>query len=402
MNVRFALPGALARRPWPATIAIAACALVLSACGKENAQSPAANAAAAPAPALQVTARRVEPQRVPIVLDAVGQAEGSREVEIRARVAGIIERRLYNEGANVTAGQTLFQIERAPFEIAVAQARAALAQEVAKQEEAQREAERLQPLAETRAISRREYDQAASAVKTSNAAIEGAKAKLAEAQLNLSYTSVKAPISGISGRAQRSEGSLVAGSTDLLTTVTQVNPIWVRFSLAESDFERIRANAAGGEVSIVRDDGSVVTKSGRLNFTGSTVDPKLGTVQLRAEFPNPSAQWLPGRYLKVQISAGVQEAFLVPQSAIVQSEQARSVWVVGSDNKVLSRPVKTANWLGADWIVTSGLKAGDLVITDNLIRLRPGVEVQVREGSGAAAKTTAAPPAAASAATPAR
>ncbi len=368
-------------------IAALACACALAGFGKENRYAAAAAPSAAPAPAVPVTVRRMEPQRVPIVLDAVGQAEGSREVEIRARVAGIIERRLYNEGATVKAGQTLFAIERAPFELAVAQAKAALAQEVAKQEEAQREAERLQPLAESKAISRREYDQAASAVKTSAAAIAGAKAKLAEAELNLSYTNVKAPISGITGRAQRSEGSLVAGSQDLLTTISQVNPIWVRFSLAEQDFERIRANAASSEVRIVQDDGTVLARDGKLNFTGSTIDPKLGTVQLRAEFPNPGERWLPGRYLKVQIAAGVQDAFLVPQAAVVQSEQARSVWLVGPGNKAASRVIKTANWLGADWIVTSGLAAGDLVITDNLMRLRPGTDVQPQ---GAAAPAPAA------------
>lgn len=375
---------------WTVLGAALAGALALAACGKGNGNAPAAAPATVAAQAVPVTVRKVEPQRVPIVLDAVGQAEGSREVEIRARVAGILERRHYAEGATVKAGETLFAIERAPFELAVAQARAALAQEVAKQEEAQREAERLQPLAESKAISRREYDQAASAVKTSAAAIAGAKAKLAEAELNLSYTNVKAPIAGISGRALRSEGSLVAGSQDLLTTISQVNPIWVRFSLAEQDFERIRANAAASEVRIVQDDGTVLARNGKLNFTGSTIDPKLGTVQLRAEFPNPGERWLPGRYLKVQVAAGMQEAFLVPQSAVVQSEQARSVWLVGPGNKAQSRAVKTANWLGGDWIVTGGLAAGDVVITDNLMRLRPGTDVQPRDAAAPAAAATAA------------
>ncbi len=381
----------LPRRTLRALGALAACVVVLAGCGKQSGDAPATAAATpAQAQAIPVTVRKMAPQRVPIVLDAVGQAEGSREVEIRARVAGILERRLYTEGATVKAGDTLFTIERAPFELAVAQARAALEQEIAKQEEAQREAERLQPLAESKAISRREYDQAASAVKTSAAAIAGAKAKLAEAELNLSYTNVKAPIAGITGRALRSEGSLVAGSQDLLTTISQVNPIWVRFSLAEQDFERIRSNAAASEVRIVQDDGTVLARNGKLNFTGSTIDPKLGTVQLRAEFPNPGERLLPGRYLKVQIAAGVQEAFLVPQSAVVQSEQARSVWLAGRDNKAQSRVVKTANWLGADWIVTSGLTAGDLVITDNLMRLRPNAEVQPREAA-APAPAAAAP-----------
>ncbi|MBX3666581.1 MAG: efflux RND transporter periplasmic adaptor subunit, partial [Burkholderiales bacterium] len=195
-------------------------------------------------------------QRVPISLDAVGQAEGSREVEIRPRVSGILEKRLYTEGTPVKAGQTLFVIDRAQYEIAAAQAQAALSQEKTKQEQAQREAERLKPLAGGRAISQREYEEAVSTARQAAAAIEGAEARLAEARLNLSYTGVNAPIGGIASRALRSEGSLVNANTDLLTTLTQVNPIWVRFSLAEADFERVRG-AKNVRINILNRDGSV-------------------------------------------------------------------------------------------------------------------------------------------------
>src|SRR6185437_17114682 len=184
---------------------------------------------------------------------------------IRPRVSGILEKRLYNEGASVAAGQTLFRIDRAPFEIAVAQAKAALAQERARNEFAQHEAERLKSLVDTKAISRREYDQAASTVKESAAAIQGAQAKLAEAELNLSYTNLKAPIGGVTSRAVRSEGSLVAANTDLLTTITQVDPLWVRFSIAEGDFDRIRDRAGSAKVSIVDRDGAIASSDGRVN-----------------------------------------------------------------------------------------------------------------------------------------
>jgi len=368
-------------------IALLAGLVALTACGDKVTSTSAKGAPATGAPpALPVTVKRVEPQRVPIAIEAVGQAEGSREVEIRARVSGILEKRLYTEGAAVKAGQTLFLIDRVPFELAVAQARAALSQERARQEQAQREAERLKSLAQTRAISQREYDEAASAAKQINAAIEGAEAKLAEAQLNLSYTNVKAPIGGITGRALRSEGSLVTANTDLLTTVTQVRPIWVRFSLAEADFERIRG-ARAAQVNVVTEQGAVLLKNGRLNFTGTSVDPKLGTVQLRAEFPNPELKWLPGQFVKVQVLAGEQEAFLVPQAAVMQTEQARLVWV-NEGGKATMRPVQTANWIGGDWIVTGGLSAGDEVIVDNLIKLRPGAPVQAQ---GRAAAAPAAP-----------
>lgn len=359
------------------SVACAGVALALSACGKQGAEAPGKGPGGAPPP-LPVTVQKAETQRVPISFEAVGQAEGSREVEVRARVSGIVEKRLYTEGAPVSAGAALFVIDRAPYEIAEAQAKAALAQERAKLEQAQLLAERLKSLTQSRAISQREYDEAVSAFKQSSAAIEGAQARLAEAQLNLSYTNVKAPINGVTGRALRSEGSLVTANTEssLLTTLTQVNPIWVRFSLAEPDFARIRGAERRTEVKLLNQDGTVAAGNGRLNFAGSTVDPKLGTVQLRAEFPNPALKWLPGQFVKLQILAGEQQAFLVPQAAVVQTEQARLVWVVTPDGKANMKPVQTSNWIGANWIVTGGLQAGDAVIVDNLIKLRPGAPVQ--------------------------
>ena len=358
-------------------LALSFVAALVSACGNDADEAAKKKSAAAP-PAIPVTVQRVQKQVVPVSLEAVGQAEGSREVEIRARVSGILEKRLFAEGAPVKAGATLFLIDRRPYEIAVAQARAAVSQERARQELAQRESARLKSLAAERAISQREFEESQSSVKQIAAAIEGAQAKLAEAELNLSYTRVTAPIGGITGRALRSEGSLVTANTDasLLTTITQVNPIWVRFSLAEADFERMRGNAGGAKVSILDKDGSVAAENGRLNFAGSTVDPKLGTVQLRAEFPNSRLQWLPGQFLKVRLLAGEQEAMLVPQQAVVQTEKARMVWIAQPDGKAVMRPVQTAGWVGADWVITGGLEPGSAVIVDNLIKLRPGATVK--------------------------
>lgn len=358
-------------------LALVCATAFISACSNDSDDGAKKKSAAAP-PAIPVTVQHVRTQTVPISLEAVGQAEGSREVEVRARVSGILEKRLFAEGAPVKAGSTLFLIDRRPYEIAVAQAKAAVSQERARQELAQRESARLKTLAEQRAISQREFEQSQSSVKQITAAIEGAQARLAEAQLNLSYTRVTAPISGITGRAARSEGSLVTANTEasLLTTITQVNPLWVRFSLAEPELERIRGNAKGAQVSILNKDGSVAADNGRLNFAGSAVDPKLGTVQLRAEFPNPRMQWLPGQFLKVRVLAGEQEAMLVPQAAVVQTEQARMVWVAEADGKAVMRPVQTGGWVGSDWVVTGGLKPGEAVIVDNLIKLRPGIMVK--------------------------
>jgi membrane fusion protein (multidrug efflux system) len=168
----------------------------------------------------------------------------------------------------------------------------------------------------------------------------------------------------------------------------------VRFSLAGADFNRIRRAAKDSRVSIESQDGAFSAKNGRLNFTGSTVDPKLGTVQLRAAFPNPALTWLPGQFVKVRIFAGEQDAFLVPQSAVIQTEQARMVWIAEPDGRAAMRPVQTANWIGADWIVTDGLKAGDAVIVDNLMKLRPGAPVQA-QSAAAQPGAPATPPAAA-------
>lgn len=372
--------------------------LLVTACGKDADDAAKKKAAAAPQ-AIPVAVKHVQPQRVPIVLETVGQAEGSREVEVRARVSGILEKRLFTEGAPVRAGAVLFLIDRAPYEIAVAQARATLSQERARQELAQRETERLKTLAQQRAISQREFEESQSSVKQIGAAIEGAQARLTEAQLNLSYTNVKAPISGITGRAVRSEGSLVTANTEasLLTTLTQVQPVWVRFSLAEPDFERIRGNEKRARVLLLDQKGTIAAPNGRLNFAGSSVDAKLGTVQLRAEFPNPGERWLPGQFVKVQVLAGEQDAILVPQAAVTQTEQTRVVWLAGANGKATMRPVQTAGWVGSDWLVTGGLNPGDAVIVDNLIKMRPGVAVQVRTPDAAA--QPGSPPATPAAAT---
>lgn len=256
-------------------------------------------------PALKAAVVKVESRRVPVQIEAVARTEGSREIEVRARVNGILEKRLYEEGSPVKAGETLFRIERAPFEIALSQARATLAQERARNEQARREAQRLEPLARERAISQREADDASSNLKASDASLLAAQARVSDAELNLSYTSVAAPIGGISGRALRSEGSLVAAGSDsgLLTTIVQADPIWVRFAVSESEFAQLRASGERrAKVVLLRPDGSESPQAGKLNFAASTVDPRLGTVQLRAEVRNPALEWLPGQFVRARAS----------------------------------------------------------------------------------------------------
>jgi membrane fusion protein (multidrug efflux system) len=344
--------------------------VVLTACGQGDARQQEKKAEA---PAVAVSAIEVAPREVPVSFEAVARTEGSREVQVRARVAGIVERQLYNAGDAVKEGALLFRIERAPFEIELQQARGLLAQETARRDLARQELERLKGLADRRAISQKELDQAGSNAQQSAASVEIARARVRQAELNLSYTTVKAPIGGITGRALQSVGSLVAPNAEsaLLTTITRADPIWVRFAISEAEYARIRS-AQDIEVKVEN-----YPHAGKLNFAGSSVDPATGTVQMRAELPNPDHALLPGQYARVHVQAGTQQAFVVPQTAVAQNESGRFVWVA-ADGKAQPRPIRAGSWIGADWVVHEGLKPGDKVIVDNLVRLRPGVAVVLK------------------------
>jgi membrane fusion protein, multidrug efflux system len=362
---------------------IATLCAALVACTQGDAKQKKDEAKAAP-PALPVTVVEVQPRDVPVTFEAVGRTEGSREVQVRARVAGILEKQLYTEGDSVKAGTTLFQIERAPFEIELAQARGALAQEIAKESLAAQEFERLKGLAERRAISQKEADQASSALEQERAAVQVARARVRQAELNLSYTTVTAPIEGITGRALQSIGSLVSPNNDtaILTSLTRGDPLWVRFALAEPEYARVRSGEGkDAQVNLELADGTAYKEPARLNFSGSTVDPATSTVQLRAEVPNPRLELLPGQFVRVHVVAGTQRAIVVPQPAVLQNEGGRFVWVVGPDGKAVQRPIRAGRWVGKDWVVLEGLKGGDSVIVDNLARLRPGATVAPKKAT---------------------
>lgn len=368
-------------------LAIAAASL-LAACGREGA-TPGAPAAGPPPVAAHIVT--VAARSVPIRFDIVGQVEGSKEVEVRARVSGILVKQFYREGDPVRERASLFEIDRAPFEVALAQARAQLAQATAQLEQGRREEVRLKPLVQDRAVSSKEYDDATSTRQLAEAAVQLANAAVRQAELNLSYTNVTAPVAGISGRAEHSIGTLIttdaAGS--LLTTINQLTPIWVRFSLAEADLAKLPggrvSRAAPADVQLLLPDGSIYPGKGRLNFTAAAIDTRLGTQQLRAEFDNPREQLLPGQFVTVRMTGGERaHVFLVPQSAVIQTEKGYLVFVVDANGRAQARPVKTGDWLGADWAIESGLNAGDRVIVDNLLRVQPGAVVTEA--------TTAAPP----------
>lgn len=316
---------------------------------------------------LPVSVLEVQPQRVPSSVEVMAQTEGARETEVRARVGGILIKRLFQEGETVKAGQPLFQIDRSSYEIAVADAKA-------RADQTERELKRMKTLIEAKAISQKNHDDALSAN-------EIAQAALRQAQLNLSWTTVSAPVGGVTGRAVKSEGNLISvGDDSLLTSISQSNPIWVRFSLGDSDLLKL----AGGRVSdknvsgvqMVLADGTLYDQPGKLNFTASTIDTTLGTQALRAEFDNAGGRLLPGQFVRIRLLTGDRDGvFLVPQSAIMQTEQGPLVMLADAENKVAPRPIQVAEWLGRNWVVTGGLQAGDRVIIDNLMKLRPGAPV---------------------------
>ena len=348
-----------ALRPRLTLLFAAAC--TLAACSEPAPSSPPA------IKAMPVTVLTMQPHAIPNAIEAVAQTEGAKEAEVRARVSGVLLKQLYQEGEAVKAGQALFQIDRATYDIAHAEAQS-IANRTA------REAQRMKLLLASEGVSRKEFDDAVSAN-------ELAQATLRQAKLNLSWTTVTAPVAGIAGRASKSVGNLMTTRTDsILTTVYQQDPMWVRFSLSESEVAKLPGGLLTPKiltgVALVLADGSTYAAAGKLNFLASTVDPTLGTQQLRAEFPNPEGRLRPGQFVRARLLAGeTTGAFLVPQSAVVQTEQGNVVMTVDAKNTVAPRPIKTGDWLGQDWVVLDGLKAGDRVIIDNLMKLRPGAPV---------------------------
>ena len=330
-------------------------------------------------PSMPVSVIEVQPTSVPISAEAVAQTEGAKEVEIRPRVGGILLKRLYEEGAAVKAGQAMFLIDPVPFQINLSQAQAQLAEQKARVEQTRREEARLKDLLATQSISQREYDNAVSDNAMANANLQQVEGNVREAALNSSYTTVTAPVSGIAGRFQFSEGALVAPNTSLLTTIVQLSPIWVRFSFSDNELAQLGGRLTEKnvqEVTLMLPDGTEYQQKGKLNFAASQIDPALGTQQLRATFENVDKRLLPGQFVRVRVTTGQHEGvFVLPQTAVLSGDQGRFVFVVNAKNEATPRPVVTGEWVGKDWVILEGLKAGDKVIIDNLIKLRPGAPV---------------------------
>ncbi|MCC7218919.1 MAG: efflux RND transporter periplasmic adaptor subunit [Burkholderiales bacterium] len=347
-------------------------------------------------PPAEVTTIKLEPKSLPATYEYVGQTTGSKEVEVRARVTGILEKKLFQEGAPVKAGQVLFVIDPRQMAAQTAALEADVARAQAQKAQAEREVARLKPLAERRAVGQKEADDAISNLEMYTAALRAADAKLAEMKLNLSYTNVTAPISGLSSRAPKSEGSLVNANETLLTTISQVDPMWIPFAISENEQLLLNRAVKEGRLTLPKDnafevvvrlsDGTTLARRGRINFADTRVNPSTGTYEMRAEVPNADQVLKPGQFVRVKLAGAVRNnALAVPQVAVLDGAQGKFVYVVerDKDGKDVAgvRPVTLGEWVAQDganlWVVETGLKPGDVVIVDGVAKLRPGAPVKV-------------------------
>ncbi|MEO8599475.1 MAG: efflux RND transporter periplasmic adaptor subunit [bacterium] len=357
----------------------------------------AAPGAGAPAP--EVSVMTVALQRITITNELPGRLEATRIAQVRARAAGIVQKREFVEGSEVKAGALLFRIDPAFYQATYASTQAALAKSEANLAQANLKLQRYKPLMEINAISKQEYDDANTAQKQALADVATAKATRTIAQLNLDYTRVTAPISGRIGRALVTEGALVGqGEATQLATIQQLDPIYVNLTQSSTDLLKLQRALANGElqsvgkgkaaVTLVMEDGTPYPLPGKLLFSDVSVDEGTGAVSLRAEFPNPNRRLLPGMYVRAKLEQGIrEEAISIPQQALTRGADGASVMVVGADNKVAVRTVITGNAQGNDWLIKEGLKAGDRVVVEGLQKIKPGAAVKVVPWQPKAANT---------------
>ena len=367
-------------------------AAALAGCGKGASAGPGGPGGAMPPP--EVSVITVQASSQPIQLEYAGQTAGSRETEVRARVAGILQRRLFTEGSTVKAGQPLFQIDPANFQNQAASFDASVALAKARVDQARRDQARLAPLIAEKAISQKEFDDSKSAVEVAEATLKQTQAQASEAQLNLGYTKVIAPIGGITTTANKSDGSLVTAADSLLTTIVQTDPMFVNFSVSESDFISLNKRAKEGKLNLPSQptggnlgfkvqvklaDGSVHPQAGKLNFSGQRVNPQTGSIDVRAEIPNADGSLRPGQFVRVLLGGAIRpDTISVPQRAVIDSPFGKIVFKVTPDNKLAPQPVELDGWSGGNWVVTKGLQNGDRVLVEGFIKAnQPGMTVKV-------------------------
>jgi membrane fusion protein (multidrug efflux system) len=374
-----------------AAVSVAA-SFALAGCGKEQQnQAP---------PAPEVTVQTVDNRAVPLELTYPARTFGSREVEVRARVGGIVLKRRFQEGTRVVQGQSMFLIDPEPVRARVGSARAAVAVAKARADEARRQRDRVLPLFEKNAVSQSRRDEAVSGFEVAEANLQSAESQLRMAQLDLEYTDVRAPITGLTSRETLSEGSLISTdqASSLLTKIVQVDPLYVEFDVPEAEAAMIRISLAPANKSapppgakLLLEDGSEYPQGAQVTFVDNSVDRNSGTVRVRAVLPNKEAQLLPGQFLRAKVE-GIQlsNVVSVPRKAVMSGPQGAFVWVVGEDSKAQMRPVQIGRGLGNNVIVTDGLQAGDRYIVEGVLKVfQPGTQVSAVSAEEAARKSQA-------------
>lgn len=364
-----------------------ALALIAAGCG------PAGGPPPFPPPVVSVMT--VEQKDVPVVYEYVAQTAGYREVEVRARVTGILLKRNFTEGARVKKGDSLFTIDPEPFRVALSRAEADLGIAEARLAQAKREAARLRPVLESKAVSQKELDDAVSAEQIAEAEVKSARARVNDARLNLEYTRVESPITGVTSRSVVSEGTLISGPNVLLTSVTQTDPIYVNFGIPDRERLAIRRDVEAGRLKLPPDgrfratirlaDGGVYERPGVVGYTDVRVNQQTGTSEARAEIPNPGGQLRAGEFVRVLLHDAVRPgAIVVPQRAVMESPKGKYVYIVDAESKSQIRPVEAGDWTGDGWIINSGIQPGDRVVVEGVVKLSlmpPGVPVQVSDGA---------------------
>lgn len=337
------------------------------------------------------------PRDTPVTIEFVGKTVSSRRVEIRSRVEGFLEKRLYTEGSMVKEGDVLFQMDQKPFQADLHAAKAELAQQEARFENAEANLNRVKPLAAKNAVSQKDLDDAIGTYRSSAASVEAAKAKVVQTELNLSYTTITTPVTGLSSFAVQQEGAYIGyGSNSLLTYVAQLDPMWVEFSVSENQILKSRQQAEAGiieqpehgnlEVEVILADGSVFANRGRITFADASLSEETGTFLIRAEVKNKTdvdntyETLRPGQFVRARLHGMVRpNAILVPQRAVQQGAKGSFVWVIDEEGKAKFQPIEVGQWYGEEWFVDNGLEGGETVVVNGALKLRAGVPVKIVE-----------------------
>lgn len=339
-------------------------------------------------PPVEVAVEKVEAKNYPAVFEYVGIMQSSHEVEIRARVTGYLDTIGYLEGSSVQKGDLLFQLDPRPYQAALAKANAQLANEESVLWQAQRSVKRFTPLYEKKAASQRDLDNAIASEMSAEAQVMAAQAQVADAEINLSYTTIRSPVSGITSQAKFRVGSLITTEQDSMTTVYVIDPIWVLFSISEQDLLQAMDEIKAGrmvfpknnqfDIELILADKSVYPQKGTVNFTAPFYSEKTGTLTVRAVIPNSENVLRPGQFVRVRIYGAIRpDAIAIPQSAVQQGQNGPFVFVVSANNQAEVRPVKPGPWHLNNWIIWEGLKSCDQVIVSGVNKLLPGTSVKV-------------------------